>query len=190
MIPEEDLYAKIDESFSLGTATVIGIALTPIISVIVLGLYCLIWGGTSLLTATMYFRHLEIVLPIIFISIFIHEGLHWLGYVGFAHLPWKTVHLGFNLRYVAPYVHADSPVTASAYKRLVALPGVILGVIPALVGIAGESGLMTLYGLIMLLGAVGDLTILWKIRRVSADSLVIDHPTRAGCWVLTERVDS
>jgi hypothetical protein len=112
-----------------------------------------------------------------------------MGYVGFAHLSWKTVRLGFNFRSLAAYVHSDSPVGISAYRRLVALPGIILGVIPIFIGIACEVGLITLYGFFMLIAASGDLAILWKIRRVSPDSLVIDHPYRAGCWVFVRRRD-
>jgi hypothetical protein len=189
LIPEDHRYSKTDVSFSLGQATVIAVGITPIMGVVVLGLYSLIWGIDSLLAATLYFRHLQILLPIIFISIVVHEGLHWMGYVGFAHLSWKKVRLGFNLRSLAAYVHSDSPISISAYRRLVALPGVILGVIPVFVEIAWEVGLMTLYGFLMLIGASGDLAILWKIRRVSPRSLVIDHPYRAGCWVLGERRD-
>lgn len=178
-----------DESFSLGRATAISVGITPVISIVVLGLYSLIWGVDSLLAATSHFRHLQILLPIIFISIVVHEGLHWMGYVGFAHLPWKTVRFGFNLRSLAAYAHSDSPVGISAYRSLVALPGVILGVIPVFVGIAWEIGVITLYGWLMLIGASGDITILWKVRRVPRGSLVMDHPCRAGCWVLGERND-
>jgi len=189
LISEDSRYSKADASFSLGQATVIAIAITPVIGVVVLGLYSLIWGMDSLLAARSHFWHWQILLPIIFISVLVHEGLHWMGYVGFARLPWKTVRLGFSLRSVAAYVHSDSPVSISAYRRLVALPGVVLGVIPVFVGVAWEIGSMTLYGFLMLIGATGDIAILWKVRRVSSESLVMDHPYRAGCWVLDERRD-
>jgi len=186
MIPEDNMYSKTDVSFSLGQATVIAVGITPVIGVVVLGLYSLIWGMDSLSAARSHFGQLQILLPIIVISVVVHEGLHWMGYVGFAHLPWKTVRLGFRLRPLAAYVHSDSPVSISAYRRLVALPGVVLGVIPVFVGVAWEMGSMTLYGFLMLIGASGDIAILWKIRRVSPESLVMDHPYRAGCWVLSK----
>ena len=189
LIPEDPTYSKTDASFSLGQATAIAIGLTPIFTVVVLGLYCLMWGVHSLLGTASFFRHLEIVLPVILVSVVVHEGLHWLGYVGFGHVPWKTVTFGFNLRSLSAYVHADSPVSISAYRYLVAMPGVVMGVIPVCVGIAWEMGWMTLYGFLMLISAIGDFTILWKIRHVSPGSLAMDHPTRAGCWVLKDRKD-
>jgi hypothetical protein len=69
------------------------------------------------------------------------------------------------------------------------MPGVALGLIPVFVGIAWEIGWITLYGFLMLISAIGDFTILWKIRSFSSDSLVVDHPSRVGCWVLTKGAD-
>jgi hypothetical protein len=163
--------------------------MTPVIGLIALGLFSLIWGMDSLLAGASLFKHLHILLPTIFIGILIHEGLHWLGYVGFAHLPWRAVRFGFSLRSFAAYVHSDSLVSISAYRCLVALPGVILGVIPVFVGIGWELASMTLYGFLMLVGASGDIAILWKTRHVLSESYVLDHPYRAGCWVLLKRTD-
>lgn len=189
MIAEDDRYSKTDVSFSMGQATAVAVGLTPIIAVVVLGAYYLIWGTDSLLAATSHFRHLEILIPILLVSIVVHEGLHWMGYVGFGHLSWKTLRFGFNVRSLAAYVHSNSPVSISAYRRLVVLPGIVLGVVPACIGIGGEVGWITLYGFLILIGASGDLAILWKIRRVSPDSLVVDHPSRAGCWVFAKTAD-
>jgi hypothetical protein len=189
VIVEDDRFVRTDASFSLGRATAIGVALTPVAGLIVVGTYCLIWGFHSLLAAASLFRHLQLLLPVLVVSIFVHEGLHWFGYVAFGGLAWSSVHFGFSMRAVAAYVHADGPVTVSAYRRLVALPGFVLGIIPACVGIGFGMGSMTLYGFLMLVGAMGDLAILWSIRRVVPGAFVIDHPTRAGCWVLEERGD-
>lgn len=189
MISDDLKYSKVDASISLGQATVIAIILTPIIGIVVLGLYCLIWGFKSLLVSTVYFNYLYFSLPIILISIVAHEGLHWIGYVGFGHIPWKTVRIGFNVRAFAAFIHSDSPVSISLYRQLVVMPGIILGVIPVCVGIGWEIGWITLYGFLMLISSIGDFAILWKIRYVKPDSLVIDHPDRAGCWVLVNRTD-
>jgi hypothetical protein len=190
LIFEDYTYSKTDASFSLGQATAIAVGWTPIFAFVVLGLYCLIWGVNSLLAATSYFRHWEIFLHVILGSIGVHEGLHWIGYVGFGRISWKTVRFGFTVRAFAAYVHSDSPVSISAYRGLVAMPGVVLGLIPVCVGVAWGIGWITLYGFLMLISAIGDFAILWRIRRVSPDSLVIDHPSRAGCWVLGERTDA
>jgi hypothetical protein len=184
---DNEKHSWTDVSFSLSQATVIAIVATPIMGVVVLGLYALVWGMDSLLSGTLYFRHLSIVLSVIFASIMVHEGLHWGGYVGFGHLPWGAIRIGFSLRSLAAYVHSDAEVNISAYRRLVALPGVVLGVLPVFAGIVWGAAWMAVYGLLMLIGASGDGAILWKIRSVAPGSLVVDHPSRAGCLVLKER---
>jgi hypothetical protein len=182
LIPEND--DREDFSFSVGQAFIIAVALTPCIAVVVLGAYTLLWGSHSLQSATSTFGRLEILLPVMLISIAAHEGLHWIGYVAFARLPWKSARIGFSVRSFAAYVHSDLPVSASAYKRLVALPGVVLGVIPSCFGIGLELGWAALYGFLMLVAAGGDFAILWKIRSIAPTALVVDHPNRAGCQVL------
>ena len=188
-IQEDNAYSKVDFSFSLGRATLIAVGLTLPIAIVVLGVHSLVWGPHSLLSGASSFGRLQILLPIVLVSIVAHEGLHWMGYVWFAHLPWKAVRFGFSVRSLAAYVHADSPVTVSAYRWLTVLPGIVFGVIPSCIGIAWQLGWMTLYGFLMLISAGGDFAILWKIRGLSPTALVMDHPSRAGCWVLIPKGD-
>ena len=185
-IPENDAFSKVDFSFSLWHATLMAAGLTPLIAVVVLGLHYLIWGPYSLLSAALSFTRLQSLLPAVVVSIVAHEGLHWVGYASFGHLPWRSVRFGFSVRSLAAYVHSDSPVTMSAYRRLTVLPGIVLGVIPSCIGIGWNVGWMTLYGFLMLISAGGDFAILWKIRELSPSALVLDHPSRAGCWVLIQ----
>ncbi len=51
----------------------------------------------------------------------------------------------------------------------------------------GEWGLFW-FGLVFTWVASGDAMILWMIRGVSPDTVVEDHPERAGCWVVREGV--
>jgi hypothetical protein len=137
-----------------------------------------------LVAATTAFRHLEILLPALGVSIVAHEGLHLAGYRIFGGVPAGKAKFGFTLWPLTAYIHADEPVTAAAYRRLVAFPGLLLGALPAIGGLLSGSGGLTIYGFFMLISAGGDFAILWKIRALPSDVLVLDHPHRAGCTVL------
>jgi len=187
--PDDHQREGLDASFSLGQATVISAGMTPVMGLLVLGAYSLVWGVGSLWDSTLHFRQLHILIPTLAISIVVHELLHGLGYRVFAGLSWRSIRFGFRLRSLAAYVHADAPVRASAYRRLVALPAIVLGIVPVCAGIAWEGGMMTLYGFFMLISASGDIAVLWKIRHLSPQTLVMDHPSRAGCWVVAETGD-
>jgi hypothetical protein len=76
--------------------------------------------------------------------------------------------------------------TARAYRTAVLLPGIILGVLPAIVGLLIGSFWLTLFGAIMVMAAGGDLAVLLAVRDVPATAIVRDHPTKPGCEVLTQ----
>jgi hypothetical protein len=76
--------------------------------------------------------------------------------------------------------------TARAYRVGGALPGVVTGLLPVLAGLALGQPVLLLVGAFFLMAAVGDLLILWAIRRVPAAAQVLDHPTLPGCLVLRD----
>src|SRR5690606_25530349 len=115
-----------------------------------------------------------------------HEALHALAWRLAGRVPAETVRLGFQWKTLTPYAHCAVPMAAGPYRIGAAVPGVVLGVLPALLGLATGSGALFLFGLLFTLAAGGDALILWLLRDVPADRLVADHPERAGCYVYDE----
>lgn len=114
-----------------------------------------------------------------------HELLHGFSFVLLGRQPLSNVKLlGFQKETLTPYSQCLIPVRATVYRWAVAMPGLVLGVIPSLVGIATGNGWALLFGLFFVLAAAGDALILWLLRRVGGDKLVEDHPQRAGCYVI------
>jgi hypothetical protein len=85
---------------------------------------------------------------------------------------------------ITPYTHCKEPMEIGAYKLGVSMPGLLLGVLPAIFGILTSNGLILTFGLIFVLAVGGDILILWLLRKVRAGVLVKDHPTRIGCYVI------
>jgi hypothetical protein len=79
-------------------------------------------------------------------------------------------------------------VTARSYRWAILLPGIILGVLPALIGLILGYGMITLGGTFLFAAAGGDMAVLWAIREVESDAMVLDHPERVGCVIL-EKVE-
>lgn len=121
--------------------------------------------------------------PLYVLSFFVHEGLHGLGYRLGGGRP-EDLKYGFQWSTLMPYAHCASPLSARAYRLAVALPGVVLGVLPALVGLSFGWGAVTLFGVLCLGPAGGDACLLWALRRVPGDARVVDHPTEIGCRIL------
>ncbi|MGB1286604.1 MAG: DUF3267 domain-containing protein [Aggregatilineales bacterium] len=149
--------------------------------IIPLLIYALLWGQLPL-------NYSFEILPVFVIMIVLHELIHAIGWKVAGGLRWQDLKFGFSWRGLSPYCHAKAPMTAQAYRVGTILPGIITGLIPALTGIITHDSFLTFLGAILIAGAVGDLYVLWIIRKVSSDVLLLDHPSQAGCIVLHEKL--
>ena len=123
------------------------------------------------------------------VSVPVHEALHALGMAAFAGVAWQDISFGLRLRDGIAYVHTAASMSVRAYRGVLGLPGLVLGVVPAAVGAAFGQGWVAVYGFLMLASAAGDVVMLWLMRRLPADALVRDHPTQVGCQVLVPPAD-
>ena len=146
--------------------------------------YVLVWGPASLIAGLGAMGWW--VLPVLVVAVVVHELLHGLGWKLFGGLAWSDIKFGFQWKALMPYAHAKVPMTARAYRWGGALPGLVTGVLPALLGLALGQPVLLLLGAILVIAAVGDLMVLWAIRRVPAGAKVLDHPSLPGCLVLRE----
>ncbi|QXD13830.1 DUF3267 domain-containing protein [Rhodocaloribacter litoris] len=116
------------------------------------------------------------------VSAVLHEGLHALVMVT-AGVPWRSIRFGVRWRDGVAYVHTDRPMTARAYRVVLAVPGLLQGVLPALAGLFYGNGWLLLYGYVMLVSSLGDAVMLRLLAPLDGATLVRDHPTELGCQV-------
>ncbi len=119
-------------------------------------------------------------------GILVHELLHGIGWVVASGKGWGPVSFGFQLRTLTPYAHIEEPISVRAYRIGTALPGVVLGLLPWLLGMLIGGGLFHLFGMLFAMLASGDLMVLWLLRRVRPDQQARDHPERAGAYVFVD----
>jgi hypothetical protein len=124
-----------------------------------------------------------IVLVIMVVLTVAHELIHAISWVWAGGLTWQNVSFGIKWKTLMPYAHINTPISARAYRWGAVMPGLLTGVIPALIALITGSGLLMLIGTMMFVGAVGDVIVLWIIQDVPADSAVLDHPSAVGCYV-------
>jgi hypothetical protein len=115
--------------------------------------------------------------------IVIHELVHAVGWKFSSGLPWSQFSFGIDRKTLSPYCHAKAPMYIGPYRIGGAAPLVVVGIIPygvaLLIGSASLAAVMS----IMISAAVGDIFILWTLRNVPPGSVVLDHPSQAGCIV-------
>lgn len=182
--PNTSYKIKSDATISFAKAYLIAILFLFVVGIIYWLPYFLIWKNISVQNTLHDNATVIIYFLIIFIGVVLHEMLHAFGFIYFGKVNRKQIQFGFNWKAVSAYAHCKEPVTAMIYRKAVILPGIILGLIPCLLGIALNFFWGSFYGFIMLVAAGGDLAILIAIRSVPSDTKVLDHPTKAGCYIL------
>ena len=163
----------------------IGMLKANIVALVVLGLFCLlgaagmfaIWGGFSL--GNPWNGMLFIVG--FWLGIAVHELIHgftwmWATRSGFRHLRFGVLRGGV-------YCHIDVPMSKQRYVVGALMPLLLLGVVPFFLSFAINSLWLMLFGAIFIGCAMGDVLIVWAIRKESPDTLVYDHPSEPGCVV-------
>lgn len=149
-------------------------------------LYLLIWGDISfefVASAGAGFS-IILVLAVIVAGIVVHELLHAITWVYLGNKSWQSIKFGVIWKVLTPYAHLQEPIEIRAYRWASAMPGILLGLLPSLIGIVTGVGPIMLFGLFFTFAAAGDTLILWITRGVESGKLVEDHPDRAGCYVL------
>ena len=117
-------------------------------------------------------------------GILAHELIHMFAWAFFAKKPLNVFKLGFQWKVLTPYAHCKEPMDIRPYRIGSYAPGLLLGILPWLVSLFTGSILFFLFGLLYTTTASGDFLILWIIRNVRPNTLVEDHPTNAGCYVI------
>jgi hypothetical protein len=100
------------------------------------------------------------------LSLGLHELLHAVGYAVFGRVPWRQIEFGVRWSQLIVYARSRVPVARPAYCKALMLPTIVLGVVPAVVGLSLGIGWMTLYGFFLVVLATGDFINLWGILRL------------------------
>ena len=120
----------------------------------------------------------------VILGIFLHEAIHGIGWMIFGRKRFDVIRFGFQWKSLTPYAHLQEPVEVNAYRIGAFLPGFLLGICVYILSLVLGDGNLFWFSLVHTSAAGGDWLILWLLRHVRAGTLVEDHPTNAGCYVI------
>lgn len=179
---------KTDRSISMARANLYSILFIIPIALMALLYYC-IWGAAPLSGLFRENTPWSIYLTALFvfiIGVVVHEWIHAFSWMYFSKMPRAAIKFGINWKALSPYAHCTQPMDISAYRLGTMLPGLLLGIVPYVIGLFFGNIWIALFGLVFTFAASGDAIILWSLRRVSKGQWVEDHPHRAGCYVIDQ----
>jgi hypothetical protein len=119
-------------------------------------------------------------------GIFVHELIHMFAWVLFAKKSLRAFKIGFQWKSLTPYAHCKEPMDIHPYRIGSFAPGLLLGILPWIISLFTGNILLFFFGLLYTTAAGGDFLILWIIRNVKPNTLVEDHPTNAGCFIIEQ----
>jgi hypothetical protein len=183
-----------DCTISMLAANLWGLAALVPITLACWGIYLWVWGpgyaftqmgfgaGSAFVSLTGLFSGLLILVG----GICLHEALHVLGWKLASGKPFSAFKFGIDPKTLSPFAHSTEAMALIPYRIGGALPGIITGLFPYLIGLISGSAAWVFWGYLFLMAACGDWIILWLLRKAPADALVEDHPSRAGCTILLD----
>lgn len=171
---------KRDLSISMSRANVIVMAISIPVVILQIGIFILLHGTEGLRT-TWNFAFLVVM---VLLGVVAHELLHGLAWVIFGRKPFSAINFGFQWKTLTPYAHLTEPVEVNPYRIGAFMPGFILGILIYILSLIWGDGNLFWFSLIHTSASGGDWLILWLIRKVKSGTLVEDHPTNAGCYVI------
>jgi putative zincin peptidase len=150
----------------------------------VLALFAARWGWPLAGRGLVAFLHYRVAAPAMVLGILAHEAIHAIAWAIASGRPLRAIDVGVQWCSLTPFAHPREPMAAAPYRVGAAMPGLVLGILPALAGIIMRWPVLLVFGLVFTMAAGGDLVVLWLIRGIPRSQTVQDHPTGAGCIVL------
>ena len=134
------------------------IAVAPDVIVWIL-LYIVFNTGKSMNTPMI------LLVPLVIVGIVVHELLHGLVWGLCCEDHFRSISFGFVWKMLTPYCTCSQPLKQSYYIAGSIAPYLLLSILPCAIGVISSNLLVFLFGIIMVLGAAGDILIMRMIRK-------------------------
>ncbi|PSL03291.1 DUF3267 domain-containing protein [Cecembia rubra] len=165
-------------TMEMGKANWIAILLAFPISLLLLIPFVLIWDFDTLRSGWNMFTSNYFLFLIS--GVIIHELLHGLTWAYFVPNKFRSIKFGFKWKYLTPYYHCKGALKVKHYRIGGAMPLIVMGIIPAIIGlIMGDGGILS-YGLFFTCAGGGDIIALYMLRKFNDDDYLYDHPEKLG----------
>jgi hypothetical protein len=160
------------------TVNLIGFVIIVPIAAIIFLPFILIWDYETFINSLDSFFN---YFPFYFFGgIVLHELLHGITLAFFSPRGLKSIRFGIKWKYITPYCHCKDPIRVIHYKIGGAMPLIIMGIIPSVVGLLVGHGGILCFGIFFTWAAGGDIIALFMLRKFDNNSYVSDHPDKMG----------
>ncbi|AWG21927.1 hypothetical protein FFWV33_10520 [Flavobacterium faecale] len=189
-----DHYKKDKLTINIVKANIYGIFGAIPIVIVYLFPFLLLWKDklnphafrTSIKEAALSYTRFEvlaIIMLVITLGIVVHELIHGITWAKYTKKRFKSIKFGFLWKMLTPYCHCTEPLRVKEYITGAIMPAIILGFLPAIYAILFGNIFVLLFAILFTVVAIGDFMIINLLRKEDMNSLVLDHPSEAGCFI-------
>lgn len=188
-VPELPGYVREKRTIDLARANGAALlAMLPITVAYVLPFYLLrghryTWDGVKAAMESGTAADSVWVLAMLLGGIVVHELVHGITWALYAKSGFRSIRFGVLWKMLTPYCHCKEPLTVRQYIIGALMPAIILGFAPAMLAMALGSAKLLVFALFFTVAAMGDFMIIHLIRNEPVGTMVLDHPSEAGCYV-------
>ena len=179
-----NIKTKRDLSISMLRANVLAFVIGIPVAIVQLTLFVILHGALELKVTSDGLPNVLLFFMILLVSIVVHEFIHGLTWKIVANKTSTTITYGVQWKTLTLYAHVNEPLNVNVYRIGGFMPGFVLGIIPYLLSLLLGDTALLVFGIIHTFAAGGDWLILWLLRNLNRETLVQDHPSRAGCYVV------
>ena len=157
-----------------------------LILVVVIVPFCLIWpnGGHALKSVLTSFTSFILLTLAVIIGLAVHELIHGITWASVSENGFPSISFGINPKQFMIYCHCSDPLKIKHYVIGALMLCFLLGVIPVIVAYCIGNAALLLFGTIFIVLALGDILIVWTIRKENPNCKVLDHPKEPGCYII------
>ena len=141
---------------------------------------------SSLLDDSFFSFLFRMVLPptlfilVVILGIVLHEAIHALFFSFFLPSKFQGIQFGFNKDHGIPFVHINEPISVLGFRVGAIMPLIILGIIPAVLGLYSGYISLTAFGALFTISASGDLLLIVQTKDLPATQRIKDLPDKIG----------
>ncbi|MBQ7743108.1 MAG: DUF3267 domain-containing protein [Bacteroidaceae bacterium] len=174
-------------SINIGKANLFALAIMLVSAIVFLVPFFMIWSGRKPIGDLLGGAwHWGIVFALMIVGIVVHELIHGITWACYAKSGWKSISFGVMWKMLTPYCHCDEPMRIPGYMMGAIMPCIVLGVLPAIVALFIGSLPLLAWGIFFIAAAAGDIWMTWLLTKEDRHSLVLDHPSEAGFYIIEE----
>lgn len=173
-------YTAHDLTFDATQANLLAIVITIPIALLLFVAY---FAKNGLVSFRLSLFQILLFLVVMLGLFVIHELIHGITWAIFAKDHWKSISFGILMPQGNPYCTCNAPLKKSEYVLGGIMPTLLLGLLPALIGI--QTGIFSIFlmGVLMTIGGGGDLLLIQKLLRYKPkgrEVIYLDHPHEIG----------